>query len=281
MRALIQDNFRSGLGDAIVAIYEYLETAKTLKSLGYKVELLLNISKNRYINSENFFDIFNRNEFDIFDNIETTREAISQNIFQDLTKVYTLGGAIAGQHWWDLFITNPINFKYEYLSIYPQSEPDTPSKNIIIFHDTVYREYEQIKNSHDLNIPYKAIFFRTQDEIDESKLLHTYENIIKEIISSNNKIFVCSNSLKIANQIKALNADKIITYGNRFGGNHIDQKRRLDLSSVELLSKSKNVIFDMLTLSDAIDISHISEWNRSSNFLIFCKINKKEIISYY
>ena len=140
MRALIQDNFSSGLGDAIVAIYEYLETAKTLKSFGYRVELLLNISKNRYINSENFFDIFNRNEIDIFDSVVTTREPIRQNVFQDLTKVYSLGGANAGQHWWDLFITDPINFKYEHLSIYPQSSLDViPSKNIIIFHDNIYK----------------------------------------------------------------------------------------------------------------------------------------------
>ena len=282
MRALIQDNFSSGLGDAIVAIYEYLETAKTLKSFGYRVELLLNISKNRYINSENFFDIFNRNEFDIFDSVVTTREPIRQNVFQDLTKVYSLGGANAGQHWWDLFITDPINFKYEHLSIYPQSSLDViPSKNIIIFHDNIYKEYEQIKKIHDLNIPYGAIFFRTYDDIYDCQLLYTYENTIKEIILLNNKIFICSNSLKIANQIKEFDTDKIITYGNRFGKNHIDQAKRLDLSSSELLSKTAGVIFDMLTLSDAIGITHISQWNRSSNFLIFCKINNKEIISYY
>jgi hypothetical protein len=284
MKALIQHNFTSGLGDFIVGIYEYLDTVKTLKNFGYSVELILNINNNSYIYAENFFDMFNKNIFNIFDSIEIVDTPINQNVYQGLTKVYTLGSADAGQHWWDLFISDPNNFKYDWLTIYPQEQDKTPN-DIKIFTDKIYKEYDDIKVEYGLNTSYKSIFFRTYDSLDESELFIKYENTIKEIILSNDKIFVCSNSSKIKNKIKKINIDKVVTYdipyedvfGNHFrwGGD------KLGLSASELFKRSKYTIFDMLTISDSIDISHITEFNRSSNFLIFSKINKIKIIPLY
>ena len=37
----------------------------------------------------------------------------------------------------------------------------------------------------------------------------------------------------------------------------------------------------MLSLSNSTEILHITEWNRTSNFLIFSKINKVNIVSCY
>lgn len=284
MKALIQHNFTSGLGDCIVGIYEYLNTATTLKSLGYKLDLFLNIESNSYIYPKNFFDMFNKEIFNIFDNIEVVTTPITQNTYQDLTKVYTLSSADAGQHWWDLFITNPVDFKYEWLSIYPQQDDKIPN-NLKIFSDKIYKEYYNIKKEYGLNIFYKSIFFRTFDSVDDSELFIKYENTIKEIILSNDKIFICSNSLKIKNKIKEININKVVTYEipyeNVFGNHFSGRGNRLGLSPSELFERSKYTIFDMLTISDSTDISHITEWNRSSNFLIFCKINKKNITPYY
>jgi len=284
MRALIQHNFTSGLGDFIVGIYEYLDTVKTLKNFGYSVELILNINNNQYIYAENFFDMFNKNIFNIFDSIKIVDVPINQNVYQDLTKVYTLGGADAGQHWWDLFISDPNNFKWDWLTIYPQEQDKTPH-DIKIFTDKIYKEYDDTKIEYGLNIPYKSIFFRTEDYNDESELLVKYESIIKEIILSNNKIFVCSNSAKIKNKIKKIDTVKVVTYDipyeDVFGNHYTGRGDKLGLSSSESFRRTKYTVFDMLTLSDSIDISHISEWNRSSNFLIFSKINKIKITPFY
>ena len=285
MRVIIQHNFTSGLGDCIVGIYEYLETANTLKNLGYNIQLFLNIKNNSYFYSEYFFEIFNRKMFNIFDEIKVVDEPITQNTYQDLTKVYTLGSADAGQHWWDLFMDNPIDFKYELLSIYPQQDDKVPHNNNKIFNDKIYKEYDEIKKEYGLNIPYKSIFFRTFDGTDESELFVKYETLIKEIISSNDKIFVCSNSSKIKNKIKELQNNKVVTYDiphETIFGNHFRFRGdKMGLSPLELFNRSKFTIFDMITISESIDISHITEWNRSSNFLIFSKINKIKIIPYY
>ena len=284
MRALIQHNFTSGLGDFIVGIYEYLETVKTLKNFGYRVELFLNINNNSYIYSENFFDMFNKEVFDVFDKIEIIESPINQNSYQDLTKVYTLGSADAGQHWWDLFISDPVNFKYDWLTIYPQEHNKTPN-NVKLFTDKIYKEYDDIKLEYGLNVPYKSIFFRTYDSIDESELFVKYESVIKEIILSNDKIFVCSNSSKIKNKIKQIDVNKVVTYDIPYEdvfGNHFRWRGdKLGLSDSESFKRSKYTIFDMLTISDSIGIAHITEWNRSSNFLIFSKINKTKITPFY
>lgn len=282
MNALIQHNFSSGLGDCIVAVYEYLETSETLKNLGYDVELILNIKNNVYLYNENFFDLFNKDVFKHFSKVTIVDTPINQNVYEDLTIVYTLGSASPGQHWWDLYINDPENFKYEWLSIYPYQDCKTP-KDIKIFNKNIYEEYRNIKTKYGLNTPFCSIYFRTFDYIDDSKLYLKYETLISELIVNNNKIFVCSNSYKLKNKIKELGGDKIISYDIPYEneiGNHWTG-RKPTISQNELFERTKFTIFDMLTLSDSLNITHISEWSRTSNFLIFSKINNKQIIPCY
>lgn len=282
MKALIQHNFSSGLGDCIVAIYEYLETSQKLKKIGYEIELILNIQNNVYLYEENFFDLFNKKVFKHFSKITFVNTPIHQTIHNDLTRVYTLSNASPGQHWWDLFINNPINFNYEWLSIYPYQDSKTPN-NIKIFNKKIYEEYNIIKTKYDLNTPFNSIYFRTYDYVDESELYIKYEKTISEIIESSDKIFICSNSSKIKDKIKNLGDNKIISYNIPYEneiGNHWTGKKPI-MSPIELFERTKYTIFDMLTLSDSINISHISEWSRTSNFLIFSKIQNKQIIPYY
>lgn len=282
MKALIQHNFTSGLGDCIVGVYEYLETANTLKSLGYKIDLILNVSPNVYFHDEYFFELFNEEVFTVFSNIEITKTPISAIQHNDLTRVYTLNSPNPGLHWWDLFVNNPDDFKYEWVSIYPYQEIKTP-KNIKIFNQKIYNQYDNLKVEYNLTSSFKSIYFRTYDYVDESELYVKYENLIKEIILNNDKVFVCSNSLKIKEKIKNLDIQKVITfnipYEKEFGNHWSGTKNNLEPR--ELFEKSKYTIFDMLSLSDSTDITHITEWHRTSNFLIFSKINNKQITPCY
>lgn len=282
MKALIQHNFSSGLGDCIVAVYEYLETLETLKNLGYDVELILNIRNNVYLYNENFFDLFNEEVFNHFSKVTIVDTPISQIVYEDLTRVYTLGNASPGQHWWDLYISDPENFKYELLSIYPYQESKTP-KDIKIFNENIYEEYRNIKIKYNLNTPFNSIYFRTYDYVDNSKLYLKYETLISELIVNNDKIFLCSNSFKLKDKIKKLGDGKIISYNIPYEneiGNHWTGRKPV-MSQNELFERTKFTIFDMLTLSDSLNITHISEWGRTSNFLIFSKINKIQIIPCY
>lgn len=282
MKALIQHNFSSGLGDCIVAVYEYLETSERLKNLGYDVELILNIRNNVYLYNENFFDLFNEEIFNHLSKVTIVDTPISQIVHEDLTRVYTLGGASPGQHWWDLFIGDPENFKYELLSIYPYQENKIP-KDIKLFNDNIYEEYRNIKTKYNLNTPFNSIYFRTYDYIDDSELYLKYETLINELIVNNDKIFVCSNSYKLKDKIKKLGDGKIISYDIPYEneiGNHWTGRKPV-MSQNELFERTKFTIFDMLTLSDSLNITHISEWSRTSNFLIFSKINNVQIIPCY
>jgi hypothetical protein len=100
---------------------------------------------------------------------------------------------------------------------------------------------------------------------------------------NNDKIFVCSNSSKLKDKIKELGDGKIISYDIPYEneiGNHWTGKKPV-MSQNELFERTKFTIFDMLTLSDSLNITHISEWSRTSNFLIFSKINNVQIIPCY
>jgi hypothetical protein len=282
MRALIQHNFTSGLGDGIVAVFEYIETANNLKNQGYSVDLTLNIKNNVYLYEENFFDLFNKEIFTVFENIDVSSSPINENTYGELTKVYTLGSAPSGSHWWDLFVSNPNSFEYNWLSIYPYQNEKTP-EDIKIFDKNVYEEFSKIKNDYGINKPYTSIYFRTLDLNDKSHLFAKYENLINSIIELNDVIFVCSNSAKIKKLIKDIGGDKIISYNipyeNNFGNHWNGTKMGLD--SYDLFERTKYTVFDMLTLATSDKIYHITEWNRTSNFLIFSKINKVQITPCY
>lgn len=282
MKALIQHNFSSGLGDCIVAVYEYLETTKTLIKLGYSVELILNLEKNVYLYNEHFFEIFNKEVFDIFEKISITKIPITLENYNGLKKVYTLSNASAGLHWWDLYLSNPNEFVYDILSIYPYQENKTPN-NIKIFNEKIYDDFFGRQKLLGLSSPYQSIYFRTMDRTDETKLYDKYIDIINEKIFFNEKIFICSNSFLIKNKIKNINLNKVVTHEIPFEkeiGNHwLGSKPNIDKDI--LLNRTKLTIFDMLSLSNSTEILHITEWNRTSNFLIFSKINKVNIVSCY
>ena len=278
MNAIIQHNFTSGLGDCIVAIYEYLDTAEILYNKGFKIKLILNLNRNSYINDEDFFEIFNKNEFKYFNEIEFTKTPINEIISDGLTRVYTLSSPPPGSHWWDLFVSNPNYFNMDYVKIYPYQLNVIPVKRQI-FNKKIIEEYENLKINSFLLENFVSIYFRTFDLQDGDFLYETYKDNILNIIKSNDTVFICSNSFKFKNTINKFYFKnvKIYTipeeenYGNHFYGN------KKMFNNEILLERTKFAIFDMMSLSKSSIIYHFTEWGRTSNFLFLSKINNVNI----
>ena len=59
MKAIIQFNFTQGLGDLVVHQFELLNTSDYLKSIGYEIDLKLQLRGNAYFNEDMFFTYLN------------------------------------------------------------------------------------------------------------------------------------------------------------------------------------------------------------------------------
>jgi len=282
MRAIIQHNFSSGLGDCIMSIYQYIDTAIKLKKLGYKVDLFVNQNTNLYFHRNDFFNVFNIFVFSsIFDSIEVISENINYLAQTDkLHHIYAMNGAQPGLHWWDLFadvnneeIKNCIT---EY-SIYPHVSNNLPAEKNI-FHSNVITSYESVacKNK------YSSIYFRPKDCNDGEYLYNHFRSNIEEIIQTSKTVFVCSNSFELKKRLKEFACKNIIIndihkeeiYGNHWG-------TTLTINREDSLLKTIHTIRDMLFLKDSNQIYHFSEWARISNFLFLSKLRNVPINSLY
>jgi hypothetical protein len=282
MKAIIQHNFNTGLGDFLNCIYEYFRTCENLKTLGYnRFFLKFYIQKNVYIHSEDFWSIFNILKFrEIFEEIEIINIPITENTYFDCDWVYSCYVDKPGQHLWDLFLEKPNNNYYEKSIInYSYTKPEIEYLNI--FDEKLIKKYEELKSTHLLD-DYVSIYYRTFDLQDNQDSYENYKKYFQEIIENNNKIYVSSNSYLFKNYIKNY-SDKIILYnipGEDVAGNHYNYNK-IYYDERELTKiRTEYVIFEMLTLSDSKNVNFFTLWNRDSNFLLLSKVKNVKIKNY-
>lgn len=277
MKAFIQHNFTSGLGDSIVAIHEYLETASNLIKKGYIVDLKLNLKRNVYLYDNDFFRVFNSDLYSIFNSVEIIDEAINTIKYGNYNRVYTLGNPNPGMHWWDLFIDDGVNIDESLLSIYPQEQQKAPKK-INIFSNQFVEEYQKDAINFIGPQKYDSIYYRTMDLSDNISVDN--KDKIQEILEKGNQTFLCSNSYTIKKEIKDLGYSNCFMFDipgeQKYGNHYYGIKLNLDENET-LLNRTKYTLYDILTLSNSSLVNFFSDWGRASNFLIMAKINKTPI----
>jgi hypothetical protein len=280
-RAIVQHNFTSGFGDAINCIYEYYTTCEKLKKLGYKVDLLLNLKKSSYFVEDNFFDFFNIDLFkSMFENVSILDSPIMEKTFEDTIWVNSINVDRPGQHLWDLFLTP--DFESNILNKINRFSYTVPDylDYIEIFNSELIYEYKSIKKSYGLNDDYYSIYYRTYDQEDNLDSCPIFYEKFIDTIYNHSKIFICSNSFKIKEYVKSLDVNKVVYYDIpdeiNFGNHFYTQNYFLNTPHI-LKSRTKYVIFDMLTLSDSKGLDFFSLWNRQSNFLLLSCVKKVKI----
>lgn len=282
MRALIQHNISSGLGDTIVAIFEYLNTAENLTNKGYVVDLKINSIRNIYFELNAFFDVFNKENYNIFNSIEFINEPIHDEKFDVFERVYTLSGVKPGAHWWDLFLEkNYDNSILSNIEIYPYQCTTFP-KYKTIFTEKIMEEYFNEINGELKTNEYVSIYFRTNDLEDNIQFFESQKDKVINIINNNQKIFICSNSYRFKKWVKELNNRNIFMFdipGESEFGNHynLDLQHKLDMGLVldginTKKIRTKYTIYDILSLGFSSEINHFSSWGRTSNFTFLGKL---------
>lgn len=284
-RIIIQHNFLTGMGDCVQAMYEYLDTAKDLKNLGFETTLIINDTKNMYFDKGKFFDFFNENEFKkYFDSIEFSEEFNHVMCFRGMDQVYHDGNVTPYGYIWALFVplghypeikseVIPFIKKYRYLS-----NVETDNKKII--NEDLIKRYKSHKVKLGLDKPYNSLYYRTHDLEDNEDTYATYDDEIMKLVSIDKKIFVCSNSYGFKKYMESKNLDNVILNqipGEETNGNQIN----LDYSFFDNMDvlhvRTEYVIYEMLALSDSDVIDFYTLWNRISNFIFFARINKTKM----
>lgn len=106
MELIVQQNYTSGHGDAIMAMTDYLNVVYDLKRMGFNTKLILTLNGNLYFKSKTPLDYFDLNYTSIFDEIKVIKEPIMEYKYENFTCVFTHSSARPGAHYWDLFISN-------------------------------------------------------------------------------------------------------------------------------------------------------------------------------
>jgi hypothetical protein len=279
MKALIQHNFNTGLGDFLNCIYEYYTTCKKLEKLGYdRFSIKFFIQKNVYLHTEQFWDIFNIDFFNsYFENVEIIENPITEHYYLDYTCINSIFTDRPGQHLWDLFLQNHYEeCAKDVISTYSYQKPEC--EYLDVFNYDVIKKYSNLKLEHSLE-DYVSLYYRTHDLQDNEESYQYNDVYIKNIVESNKKVYVASNSHLFKKFVKKY-GDRIITYdilGEIEAGNHYNYNR-VHYDNKELIKKrTEYVIYEMLTLSDSKEINFFTLWGRDSNFLLISKIKDTPI----
>lgn len=279
MKALIQHNFTSGMGDFLNCIYEYYITCEKLRRLGYnEFELKLYIKPNCYLNDDSFFDFFDINFFKtIFDKVEIVQNPITNKHFNNLNYIITVGTNEPGRHLWDLFLEERTGgYGINCFTTYSYQKPQTEYLNF--FNENLIKEYKNLRSKNNL-YDYASIYYRTHDLEDNTSTYSSFDEEFKRIIENNNSVYVSSNSFAFKEYIRKFGKN-IITYdipkekeiGNHFGHNH-----ELDDSLDILHTRTKYVLFEMFSLADSKEVNFFTLWTRPSNFLLLSKVKNTNI----
>lgn len=279
MKALIQNNFTSGIGDFFNTIYEYFVTIRKLKKLGYdKFTLRLYLHNNVYMPVNEFWNFFNIKTFEsIFHEIEIVNQPIREFYYKDYTCVGIIGRNTPGAHCWDLFLENGYSdeAKNSYTA-YSYSKPDY--EYIDFLHPELIKKYEQVKNEYGFD-DYVSVYFRANDLFNTENIYELCKYTIDELIKTKEKIYLATNEYLIKNYYRKY-SEKILTYnfpGETEYNVHYNYNK-LFYDNLDLLkSRTEFTIFEMLTLSDSKEIYHFTTWDRSSNFLLFAKVKNVPI----
>jgi len=285
----IQVNFTSGIGDFYTYFCEIYFTSKQLKEKGHQVDLYYNSRR-----TIDFLSLFDSKYYQYFDNIIMSEYPKSLNDFIGYHVIYPGKNWVTGAHCWEIFA--PIDFNDDYTRYFINlSHPellnygelsDFPklsntiienTKKFIVDNDLTnfsvihFREWDDIGdayNSRVLNPNIEGEEFQVRNKtlkkefnITEDKMLQ-----IKEICDNNEKVFVCSNSVRVKIYIKE-HFNNVFIYND-----NILKTTRRDYNDVEYWNFC---LIEFCLISMAKNVNMFTNYSWISNFIAYSVFNSE------
>lgn len=281
MKAIIQHNFTTGIGDFICDLSESMHVAQELKKLGYEIHLRLNLLRNKYSKEPILRKILSEETLNFFNTIEEFTNPITELEVENTTFWFAAHDPQKpGTHRWDIFVDtvpqNILRIKFDAntaaIGIVPQIIPQF-SEPII----------DKIKD-FTKNLPDKYDFLQIRvadSELDNSRLDTIYDTVMAHIRTLDTQVHIGTNSKHLYN--KLTECSNVITYNfttvDKLGNdlNATDYYIGEDV----FLERLYDNIAEMASITKCDKIYYYSDLGWISNFLYYalCMNPKIELIN--
>lgn len=270
MRALIQHNFRSGLGDMYCDMSEYMTIAKQLKEMGYEIDLIFCLAGCRYSKENIFFKIFDNETINFFSSVKETFIPITEINFHKYEYHSTCHEhASPGLHRWDLFLDTPLKTNLERVrySINNLVQGDMPEITPE-FSSEIHKRVKSFEVRNQKN--YSFLHLRVSDIKKDVSHYHNICQIADNFLRDKKEYFYLgTNNDYIFDYFK--NRDNIIRYDfesfPKLGKdvNEIDSYH----GNESFFDRMCDNIAEMILIKNSDTLYYYSEIERLSNFYIY------------
>ena len=287
MKMLIQITFNNGLGNLYCGVVDVLHYVKQHKELGYDAELIFasngSSGGNKYIDSVTIDEIFDINDFVIFDNVRNIKHSINDKSFEGYTYHSTqYGPDYPGAHWWDVFydvlpdveIPKPAH-NMERLLTNEQVPEFLPKLNKIVY-DKV--ELVLSKKQIDGVIQVRHLDYHINPSDDFKNLV---DNLHKRVSSSKLTYYLTSNNQFLIDKLSDLPNIVLYNYNNLdiLPNDHNYFMTHSHINRDILLERLYDNLCEMVLLENFNKIYHYTSFSWISTFLFYSRaINPKQSI---
>jgi len=272
-KVIIQHNFRTGLGDMVSDMSEYMTISSKLKEIGYEIHLIFCLNSNRFVKENIFYKIFDEKTCGFFNSVVETFRPIYNLEYEGAKYHYSSHDPQEpGRHRWDLFLSElppneieRVRFSTtEIKSINKVLPPITPkfNRNII---DRVCN-FENIMNFDN------SVFLHirlTDSEINNERHLKICKSISSYIVNIKESIYLGTNNTFVYNFFKTNN--RVILYDFKTLEYLDNDVNRIDNYNGEnvLIERLYDIIAEMVLIKNVSKIYHYSDTSWISNFYFY------------
>lgn len=284
MKLLIQLTFNNGLGNLYCGVVDIIKYVRKHKEWGYSAELIFasngNAGGNKFIDFVEFEDIFDLEEFKIFDTIRSVRDSISTKEFEGYTYHSTqYGPNHPGAHWWDVFFDIIPEEQYpkyahsmETLLSNQQKPEYLPKLNQI-----VYNKVNEFKKNNPhvdkvIQVRYFDYYINPPDDFKN------YVNqLYEKILNSKQKFYLMSNNQYIIDKLCELSNIVLYPYNylDKLPNDHSYFFYHKHIDRSILLDRLYDNLSEMALLCEYETIYFYTPYSWLSTFLYYSKSNNE------
>ena len=282
MKLLIQLNFGL-LGNFYTATTQLIDFANYYKNLGYECHLIFASNSNGN-NGYGIFDIqfeelYNTEDFKMFDSITTIEHAITDKHYNEYI---CHSSNNPGLQWWDVFFNNQVNdlytssFKHHDSKGFSRDE-ELP-KLLPKFNEIVYKKVKNFKDTHpQINSTIQLRLYGYGDKENfNPRLIQIYSDLYESVKKSNRNFYLTSSCVSCLGDI--INLPNVYLFGDRKSEENLGDVNFYEIEGgrEKQLDILYNYIAEMVMITETNDVYyHSIHW--PSTFMYYGFVNNKNI----
>lgn len=278
MKALIQHNFKSGLGDLYTDMSEYMTMAEELKKHGYEIHLVLCLYYNKYVTDKFLDKILSEETLNFFDSITETFNCIGSFEYEDYKYGFSAHAPqIPAQHRWDVFFDEYPNFEFPNFRLSCNSLMVENQKFISPTFNNIIEDNAK-KFADSIGGDYSFFHIRAYDDGENDEGVELICKNVENKMSDVGGIFhVGSNNKKVVERLKK--NKNVITYDFETTDIIDNDMNSVVWSQINdndlLVNRVIDILSEMVSLKYCEKIFYSGYYNWSSSFLFYgASINK-------